>query len=79
VKAKLVRIGNSRGIRLARPLRQETGLTDEADIQAGPGVLPKTLVASRRVGWAEAAAAVEPEALLEEPSSTRCDDQEWVW
>jgi hypothetical protein len=39
VGAKLVKIGNSRGLRLAKPLLEQVGLSDEVEIQAAPGVL----------------------------------------
>jgi antitoxin MazE len=79
VRAKLVRIGNSRGIRLAKPLLEEAGLSDEVEIHASPGVLTITSVATARAGWAVAAAAFASEGLLDESSSTRFDDEEWAW
>ena len=39
VQGKLVNIGNSRGIRLAKPLLEVAGLADEVEIEAAPGVL----------------------------------------
>ncbi|MCP9931124.1 AbrB/MazE/SpoVT family DNA-binding domain-containing protein [Cyanobium sp. AMD-g] len=79
VRAKLVRIGNSRGLRLAKPLLEEAGLTDEVEIHAAPGVLTITPVAAPRSGWAEAAAAVAPEGLLDAATPTRFDEGEWEW
>lgn len=79
MRAKLVRIGNSRGIRLAKPLLEEAGLSDEVEIHASPGVLTITAVATARAGWAEAAAALAPEGLLDETISTKFDDEEWEW
>ena len=38
VRAKLVKIGNSRGIRLAKPLLEVAGLSDEVEIEAAPEV-----------------------------------------
>jgi antitoxin MazE len=58
---------------------EEAGLTDEVNIHAAPGVLTITPAASPRAGWAEAAAAVAPDRLLDEPGATRFDDQEWEW
>jgi antitoxin MazE len=79
MKVKLVRIGNSRGLRLAKPLLEEAGLTDEVEIHVAPGVLTITPVAAPRGGWAAAAAAVTPEGLLDAASPTRFDDGEWEW
>jgi antitoxin MazE len=79
VRAKLVKIGNSRGIRLAKPLLEVAGLADEVEIEAAPGVLTIRPSAHPRAGWAEAAASFEPEGLLDEMSATRFDDEEWSW
>ena len=79
MKARLVRIGNSLGLRLAKPRLEEAGLTDEVEIRAHAGALIITAVASPRAGWAEAAARVRPKGLLDAPSSTKFDDEEWTW
>lgn len=79
MRARLVKIGNSRGLRLAKPLLEQAGLSDEVDIQAAPGLLTIRPVAIPRAGWAEAVAAAPPEGLLEAPSATRFGDDEWQW
>lgn len=79
LRATLVKIGNSRGLRLAKPLLEQVGLSDEVDIQASPGVLTIRPVARPRAGWAEAAAAVPPQGLLDAPSATRLDIEQWHW
>jgi antitoxin MazE len=63
VQGKLVNIGNSRGIRLAKPLLEVAGLADEVEIEAAPGVLTIRPSAHPRAGWAEAAAACDREGL----------------
>jgi antitoxin MazE len=79
VRAKLVKIGNSRGIRIAKPLLEVAGLTDEVEIEAAPGVLTIRPSAHPRAGWAEAVSSFEPEGLLDEMTATRFDDEEWSW
>lgn len=79
MRARLVKIGNSRGLRLAKPLLEQVGLTDEVDIQVAPGVLTIRPVAAPRTGWAETVLASPPEGLLDPPSATRFDDEEWSW
>ena len=79
VRAKLVKIGNSRGIRLAKPLLEVSGLADEVEIEAAPGVLTIRPSAHPRAGWAEAASSFEAEGLLDEMSATQFDDEEWSW
>lgn len=79
MKTRLVRIGNSRGIRLAKPLLEQAGLADEVEIRVEQGAVIITAAAVAREGWAEAAAKHGPTGLLDEPSSTRFDDEEWSW
>jgi antitoxin MazE len=79
VRAKLVKIGNSRGVRLAKPLLEVAGLVDEVEIEAAPGVLTIRPSAHPRAGWAEAASSFQPEGLSDEMSSTRFDEEEWSW
>ncbi|MCX5959744.1 MAG: AbrB/MazE/SpoVT family DNA-binding domain-containing protein [Cyanobacteria bacterium] len=55
------------------------GLADEVDIEAAPGVLTIRPEADPRAGWAEAAAACDPDGLLDAMGSTRFDDEEWSW
>jgi len=79
MRARLVRIGNSRGLRLAKPLLEEAGLTDEVEIRAQAGALIITAVQSPRAGWAAAATKYGPSKLIDPPSNTKFDDEEWTW
>ncbi len=79
MKARLVRIGNSRGIRLAKPVLEQAGLEDEVEIRVEPGALIITAAVSARAGWAEAAGKYGPAPLLDAPSATRFDDEDWTW
>jgi antitoxin MazE len=79
VRAKLVKIGNSRGIRLAKPLLEAAGLTDDVEIEAAPGVLTIRPSTHPRAGWAQAASTGEPQGLLDEMTATRFDDEDWSW
>jgi antitoxin MazE len=81
MKTRLVRIGNSRGLRLAKPLIQQLGFEDEVEMRAEGGAL--VIRASRvvRAGWADAAAklAASGKGLLDEGAVTRFDAEEWEW
>lgn len=82
MKTRLVRIGNSRGVRIAKPLLEEAGLTDEVEIRVRAGAVVITPRTRPRAGWAEAAArlAKTKEAqLLDEATPTRFDEEEWKW
>jgi antitoxin MazE len=82
MKARLIRIGNSRGIRLPKPVIDELGLADEVDMEVRADRLVIRPSQGTRAGWAEAAEALAAEAgdrLLDGPTSTRFDDEEWTW
>ena len=59
--------------------KSEAGLTGEADIHAEPGLITVRPVESPRKGWAEAAAEHPSEGLLDEPTPTEFDTEEWIW
>ncbi len=82
MKAHLVRIGNSRGVRLPKPLIEEAGLADEVDLRVRDGII--TIAAARRprAGWAAAARRFRQRGddhLLDAPVLTRFDEEEWKW
>jgi antitoxin MazE len=79
VRAKLVKIANSREIHLAKPLLEDAGLADEVEIEAAPGMLSIRQSTHPVAGCAEAVAAFDPDGLLDEMTSTRLDDEEWSW
>ncbi|MGH9319790.1 MAG: AbrB/MazE/SpoVT family DNA-binding domain-containing protein [Vicinamibacteria bacterium] len=82
MKARLIRIGNSRGVRLAKPLIDEAGLEEEVEIQVRGGAVVISARVEIRAGWAEAARRMRERAedrLQDAPTNTRFDDEEWRW
>jgi antitoxin MazE len=80
MKAHIVRIGNSRGIRLPKTLLQEAQLEDEVELQADPGRILISKMAKPRAGWAEAARRMRErgeDRLIDPPTPTRFDKEEW--
>jgi antitoxin MazE len=69
-------------VRLPKPLLQEAGLTDEVEIRAREGSIVIQRVGRPREGWAEAARQMrerKDDRLIDEPTATRFDDEEWQW
>ena len=82
MRARLVRIGNSRGVRLPKPLIEEARLKDEVLLRVRDGAVIITSSYRPRSGWAEAAIRVrqqDQDRLLDEPISTDFDQKEWRW
>lgn len=82
VKTKIVRIGNSRGVRIPKPFIEEARLGEEVQLRiVASGVLIERS-APPRAGWAEAAARLRDhrdDRLLDEPLPTDFDQSEWIW
>ena len=82
MKARIVRIGNSRGVRLPKALIDQADLSEEVEIHAEPGRIVVAAIRRPRAGWAEAARRMRErgeDRLLDAPSRTRFDEEEWEW
>ena len=82
-KTRIVRIGNSQGIRIPKPLLEQSGLGEEVEIEVRSNEIVIRAVTRPRAGWDEAFAAMSAEgddALIEPDVLTdRWDDEEWTW
>jgi antitoxin MazE len=82
MKARLIRIGNSRGIRLPKPLIVQAGLTDEVELHVKDGAIVIQPASTPRAGWAEAARKIRDrgeDRLLDPPAPSCFDEEEWEW
>ncbi|MCI0546772.1 MAG: AbrB/MazE/SpoVT family DNA-binding domain-containing protein [Candidatus Rokubacteria bacterium] len=81
-RARIIRIGNSRGIRVPKILLDQAQLPDEVELHAEPGRLVVQGARRARMGWAEAARAMAErghDSVLDEPTANRFDVEEWEW
>jgi antitoxin MazE len=82
IRAKVVKIGNSRGIRIPRTLLEQAGLTDEVEMVVEGD---KLIIHSARIprqGWDAqfaAMAAQRDDQLLDPVPATQWDEEEWTW
>ena len=51
MKTKIIRIGNSKGIRLPKPLLEQVGLVSEVDLEVRDGALVISPAEPLRAGW----------------------------
>jgi antitoxin MazE len=82
MKTRLVRIGNSRGVRLPKAIIAQAGLTEEVELGVRDGAVVIARTSSARSGWADAARQMrqrDEDRLLDVPTSTRFDEKEWRW
>ena len=81
-KTRIVRIGNSRGIRVPKLLLDQADLPDEVELRAEPGRLVVSAVARPRAGWAKKARSMHQrreDLPLDVGTRTRFDETEWRW
>ena len=82
MKAELVRIGNSRGIRIPKPLIEQCRLGDTVELCVEEERLVITRERNPRQGWEDAfrAAASKRDALLlTGVPANKFDREEWTW
>ncbi len=84
MKAAIIRIGNSKGIRLPKPVLKQCGFQDEVEMEVHNHELVIRSAHGPRQGWDEAfagMAANDDDRLLDQVAETRqpWDQEEWEW
>jgi antitoxin MazE len=81
MRSKIVRIGNSQGVRLPKLMIEEAGLGEDVELRVEAGQIVIAAPRVARAGWAEAArrAHAAGDDGLESSGATRFDDREWEW
>lgn len=80
---RIIRIGNSQGIRIPKALLQQIGFTDMVTLEAQTDQLVIRPVAAARHDWDEQfqamAAAGDDHLLDDDVTQTDWDNTEWSW
>ena len=82
MRTRIVRIGNSRGVRIPKPMLEEAGLEDEVELEVSAEGIRITSTRTPREGWAAAAADLAErgeDTLLDPVTSTAFDEADWEW
>ncbi|WP_088890350.1 AbrB/MazE/SpoVT family DNA-binding domain-containing protein [Leptolyngbya ohadii] len=81
IRTRIIKIGNSQGIRIPKPLLEQSGISEEVEIEIQDGHLILRAAARSREGWEEqfAAMAQQDDVLLDEMAPTEWDETEWEW
>jgi antitoxin MazE len=82
IRSKVIKIGNSRGIRIPHIMLEQTGLADEVYLKVdGDNIIIHSSHHPRH-GWeiyfAEMAKKGD-DRLLDRPLPTQWDEEEWTW
>lgn len=84
MKTNIVRIGNSKGVRLPKSILEQCQLKDSVELEVEGNVLTIRPIHAPRSGWAEAfseMAKQKDDKLLnaDTASATEWDKTEWQW
>ncbi|HST58443.1 MAG TPA: hypothetical protein VLK84_07145 [Longimicrobium sp.] len=81
MRARVVKIGNSSGVRRPKPMLEQSGNGDEVEVEAGKIVI--RAVRHPREDWdaafAEMARRGDDTLLDDVPSTSTWDEEEWEW
>lgn len=83
MKAEIIRIGNSHGVRIPKPILEQCGLHGQVEMDVKDGKLIIAPVQALRSGWAEAfqcmAEAGDDQPLMGDDVASQWDEKEWQW
>ena len=83
MKTSIIQIGNSRGIRIPKPVFEQCGFTDEVDMVIQHHELIIRSSHQPREGWSTAfksmASHGDDKLLDTSPTTTDWDESEWEW
>lgn len=85
MRAAIVKIGNSQGIRIPKPFLQQSGISDEVDIEVNGNEITIRSLRRPREGWEDSfrrTAGQGDDRLLDEeslPAQSSWDEEEWQW
>jgi antitoxin MazE len=82
MKASLVQIGNSRGVRIPKAFLEQAGLRDEIEIEVHGSQVVIRPLNHPRAGWDESFATMArhgDDELLDTIGPSKWDESEWVW
>jgi antitoxin MazE len=83
MRSKIIKIGNSRGVRIPKPMIDEAGLAGTVELQVRDGAIVIWPVRSVREGWKEefqAMAANQDDSLLDgDQIASTIEEEDWEW
>jgi antitoxin MazE len=81
IKSRIVRVGNSQGIRIPKTMLEQSGIVENVEIEVKNNQIVITAAKKARAGWSEAFAQMvingDEEPMLDVQNSW--DDTEWEW
>ncbi len=82
IRTRIIRIGNSQGVRIPKVLLEQSGINTEVEIEVHGDHLTIRTAPQLRMGWDLAFAAMaaqHDDVLLDDVSTTDWERDEWEW
>jgi len=84
MRARIVQIGNSKGIRIPKPLLEQTGIIEDVELEVGENQIVIRAISHPRAGWDSAFKAMSKtgdDTIIDESDniSHSWDEKEWQW
>jgi antitoxin MazE len=82
MKASIIKIGNSQGVRIPKPIIEQCGFANEVELEVHNHALVIRSLRHPRQDWEEAFKAMAEsgdDRLLDAATETKWDKEEWEW
>ena len=83
MRARIIKIGNSQGLRIPKPILDQTGIMDEVEIEVEKNQIIIRPIKNVREGWETAFKEMgekgDDEPIIDENISHSWDEEEWQW
>lgn len=83
MRARVIKIGNSHGLRIPKPILEQTGILDDVEIEVEKNQIIIRPIANVREGWDAAFKRMgesgDDGPMLDENISHSWDEEEWQW
>jgi antitoxin MazE len=83
MRARVIKIGNSKGLRIPKPILEQTGIMDDVEIEVEKNQIIIRPVKDVRDGWDDAFKLMgkkgDDELIIDDEISHSWDEEEWQW
>jgi len=83
MRARVIKIGNSQGLRIPKPILDQTGILDDVEIEVEKNQIIIRPIKNAREGWDTAFKMMgetgDDELIIDENISHSWDEEEWQW
>ena len=83
MRARVIKIGNSQGLRIPKPILEQTGIKDDVEIEVEKNQIIIRPVKNVRQGWDAAFKNMgkkgDDELIIDDSILNSWDEEEWQW